>query len=88
MTASDKIMDDSGEELSVLSIDFGMTNFVREVFKEQDVYNDTSIYEGYSVLFHSDNLTVRINNKKNIINYKHLYFKSFQFHLLIFKIIF
>lgn len=34
MTASDMIVDDSGKELSVLSIDFGMTNFVEEVFKE------------------------------------------------------
>ena len=58
MTASDMIVDASGNELSVLSIDFGMTNFVEEVFQEQDIYNDTSIYEGYSVLFHSDNYTV------------------------------
>ena len=61
MTASNMIVDDAAKELSVLSIDFGMTNFVEEVFKEQDVYNNTSIYEGYSVLFHSDNYTVQLD---------------------------
>jgi len=70
MSVSDMIVDDSGKELSVLSIDFGMNNFVAEVFKEQDLYNNTSIYEGYSVLFHADNRTVP----------KYLYLEIFKIH--------
>ncbi|KAL4486643.1 hypothetical protein ABPG73_003947 [Tetrahymena malaccensis] len=58
MTASSKILDGKGSIQSVISIDFGITNLVNDVFSLQDQNNPSSIYEAYSVFFHKENRTI------------------------------
>ncbi|KAL4508223.1 hypothetical protein ABPG72_021596 [Tetrahymena utriculariae] len=58
MTASSKILNGSGQIQSVLSVDFGITNLVNDVFSLQDQNDPSSIYEAYSVFFHKNNRTI------------------------------
>ncbi|EAR95773.2 tetratricopeptide repeat protein (macronuclear) [Tetrahymena thermophila SB210] len=58
MTSSSKILDGNNQIQSVISIDFGITNLVNDVFSLQDQNDPSSIYEAYSVFFHKQNRTI------------------------------
>lgn len=62
MSATTQILDDSLNLMTVIGMDFAISNLITHILANSDELDESTTRDGYSVFFHENNNTVTLFN--------------------------